>query len=262
MGQYGELAYDMSGAGASVVFLHGLTFDRRSWRPIIERLGPSVRSIAIDLPAHGDSGGKPASLDEVAAQIHELLAALAVERPIVVGHSMSGGLACLYAATNATRGVVVIDNGPDIRAFAQLARHLEPALRGEGFADAWQTFESNLGIERIPEPVRSLVLAGHEVTQEVVVGYWEMLLRSDPEDLQAWIDAELAKLTVPCLGVFGRPVTDQERERFRRLPDVQLEEWVGDGHFVHLVDPDRFAVRLRQFVDRCAPSTEPSTTVP
>jgi pimeloyl-ACP methyl ester carboxylesterase len=32
---------------------------------------------------------------------------------------------------------------------------------------------------------------------------------------------------------------------------VQLEEWPGDGHFVHLVDPGRFAARLRQFVDYC-----------
>ena len=243
------LAYETHGAGVPVVFLHGLTFDRRTWRPIIERLGGSVWSIAIDLPAHGESGGTPAPLDEIAAEVHELLGALAVERPIVVGHSMSGGLACLYAAANATRGVVVIDNGPDIRPFAQLAHQLEPALRGPGFANAWQMFESSLGLDRIPEPERSLVLATHEVKQDVVVGYWDMLLRADPADLQAWLDAEFPKIRVPCLGVFGRPVTDPERERFGWLPDVQLEEWVGDGHFVHLVDPDRFAVRLCQFID-------------
>jgi pimeloyl-ACP methyl ester carboxylesterase len=69
-------------------------------------------------------------------------------------------------------------------------------------------------------------------------------------ELQAWIDTILAEVNVPYLGVFGRPITDSERE-FERLPDVQLEEWAGDGHFVHLVDPDRFATRLRRFVDHC-----------
>jgi hypothetical protein len=39
------------------------------------------------------------------------------------------------------------------------------------------------------------------------------------------------------------PTTDGERERLGRLPDVQIEEWAGDGHFVHLVDPERFAIR-------------------
>jgi pimeloyl-ACP methyl ester carboxylesterase len=246
------LVYDVEGAGAPVVFLHGLTFDRRSWRPIIDRLGRSVRSIAIDLPAHGENGGGPAPLDHVAAQVHELLASLAVEQPIPVGHSMSAGLALVYASAYPTRGLVVVDNGPDVRPFAELVQRLEPVLRGPGFANAWQTFEHSLGLERIPEPVRSLVLATHRVKQEVVVGYWEMLLRADPAELQAWIDAEIIpKLDVPCLAVFGRPVTDRERERFGWLPDVQLEEWVSDGHFVHLVDPDRFASRLRRFVDHC-----------
>jgi pimeloyl-ACP methyl ester carboxylesterase len=248
-----KLAYDIDGEGVPVVFLHGLTFDRRSWRPIVERLGGSVRSISIDLPAHGESRGVPAPLEEIAAQLHELLASRAVERPIVVGHSMSGGLACIYAAAHPTRGLVVVDSGPDLRPFAELAHRLGPALRGPGFADAWRTFEASLGLERIPEPVRRVVLAGHRVDQDVVVGYWEPLLRTDPAALQAWIDAQvLPKVGAPCLAVFGRPVTERERERLARLEDVQLEQWPGDGHFVHLVDPDRFAARLRRFIAHCA----------
>jgi pimeloyl-ACP methyl ester carboxylesterase len=265
------LAYDIDGTGVPVVLLHGLTFNRRTWRPIVERLGASVRgqidgdaahrasvrSIAIDLPAHGDSGGTPGALDAVVAQLRELLEAVEVEAPIVVGHSMSGAFACLYAATYPTLGVAVIDNGPDIRPFAQLARHLEPVLRGPGFADAWQAFEASLGIERLPEPMRALVLANHDVKQDVVLGYWETMLQTDPSELQAWIDATFSKITVPFLGVFGRPVTDAERERLDRLPDLQIEEWVGDGHFVHLVDPDRFAGRLRTFVEHCAAPARP-----
>jgi pimeloyl-ACP methyl ester carboxylesterase len=248
-----ELAYEAEGAGTPVVFLHGLTFDRRSWRPIIERLGGSVWSIAVDLPAHGESRGVP-SFEQVPARVNELLASLAVERPIVVGHSMSAGLACLYASAYPTRGVVVVDEGPDVRPFAELVRRLEPALRGGRFAEVWPAFENSLGLERIPEPVRSLVLETHVVNPDVVVGYWDMLFRKDPADVQAWIDTIFVKIDVPCLGVFGRPISDGERERFGWLPDVQLEEWAGDDHFVHLVDPDRFATRLREFVRHCAGS--------
>ena len=246
-----SLAYDDEGAGIPVVFLHGLTFNRRTWRPIIDRLGGSVRSIAIDLPAQGESGGAPVALDEVAAQVHELLGPLAVERPVVVGHSMSGGLASLYATAYPTRGVVAVDNGPDMRPFAQLVQRLEAALCGPGFTEVWQTFEESLGIDRIPEPVRSLVLETHVVEQDVVIGYWQDALRTDPDELQTLIDARIRQLDVPYLGVFGRPITGSERERFGWLPDVQLEEWAGDGHFVHLVDPNRFATRLRHFVDYC-----------
>ena len=32
------LAYDIEGTGTPVVFLHGLTLSRRTWRPIIDQL--------------------------------------------------------------------------------------------------------------------------------------------------------------------------------------------------------------------------------
>ena len=165
---------------------------------------------------------------------------------------MAAGLAAFYAVAYPTRGIVFVDAGPELRPFIEVLQQVEPALRGPGFATAGQFFEETLGLELIPEPERSLVLSTHRVSQDVVVGYWETLLRADPAEFQAWLDAQiLPELDVPCLGVFGRPLTDGERERFERLPDFQLEEWTGDGHFVHLVDPERFTARLSRFVAHC-----------
>jgi len=241
-------------ASAAAAWKRGQMAGSARWKAMENSAGCSSakrRKMSATSPAHGETRGAPIRSEQVPARLHELLRSIAVDRPIVVGHSMSGGLACLYASGYPTRGVVVVDNGPDIRPFAQLVRRLEPALRGPGFQQAWATFEDTLGLDRIPQPVRSLVLATHQVNQDVVVGYFQMLPHTDPQELQAWIDTIIAKIDVPCLGVFGRPISHGERERFNRLPDVQLEEWTGDGHFVHLVNPDRFTARLRQFVDHC-----------
>lgn len=97
----------------------------------------------------------------------------------------------------------------------------------------------------------NLVLDTHKVNQDVVLGYWDQVLTTEPAELQAWIDDAAARIQVPCLAVFGRPATDGERERLGRLPDAQIEEWAGGGHFVHLVDPGRFAATLRTFVEHC-----------
>ena len=246
------LSFDDEGTGMPVVLLHGMTFDRRTWRPIVDRLDGAVRSIAIDLPAHGESGGRPVRLEQVAAQVHELLVSLAVEAPIVVGHSMSGGVAAFYAAAYPTAGVVFVDTGPEVKPFAELVHRLEPVLRGPQFPDVWQKFEDSLGLDLIPEPAHSLVLETHKVDQRVVLGYWDELLQTDPDTIQELVDAQIRAIDAPVLGVFGRLVTPGERERFGWLPDVELEEWVDGGHFVHLVDPDRFARRLREFTGRCA----------
>jgi pimeloyl-ACP methyl ester carboxylesterase len=247
-----ELAYDVDGTDTPVVFLHGLTFDRRMWRPIIERLDGSVMTIAIDLPGHGESGGEPAPLEKVADQLHELLTSLAVERPIMVGHSISGGLASIYASAYPVSGLVMVDQGLEVRPFAELLHCLAPVLRGPGFAGAWQTFESTLGLDLLPEPVRSLVLATHQVKQDVVLGYWDQVMTTDPAAFQESIDERMAAMTdVPCLAVLGRPLTGGEQQRFERLADIQIEVWDGNGHCVHLVDPGRFAATLSQFITRC-----------
>jgi pimeloyl-ACP methyl ester carboxylesterase len=246
-----RLAFDVEGSGAPVVFLHGLTFDRRTWRPILDRLDGAVRAVTIDLPAHGESAGPPKPLEPVAEQIHEVVTSLGIERPVVVGHSFGAALACLYTSTHPSLGLVTVDDGPEVQPFAEFLQRLAPALRGPHFAHAWETIEASLGLERIPEPVRSVVLESHEVNQSVVLGYWEQALSTDPAALQQHIDQQLPRIGAPWLAVFGRPVTAGERERLDRLADVRIEEWDDAGHFVHLVDPDRFTAHLRRFINHC-----------
>src|SRR3954469_15622044 len=172
-----ELAYDRSGAGIPVVFLHGLTFDRRSWRPIIDRLGDRVLSIAVDLPGHGESPGTGLPFEALAVLIRAQLDALGVERPVVVGHSMSGGLATLYAARPPVRGAVNVDNPPDVRRFAGLLHNLEPALRGDAFAETFgAVFQAGMGLDRLAADVRAAVLAGQRVRQDLVLAYWAQAL--------------------------------------------------------------------------------------
>jgi pimeloyl-ACP methyl ester carboxylesterase len=246
------LAFERSGAGVPIVFLHGLTFDRRTWRPIIERLGDDVCSLAVDLPAHGDSPGPPCDLADAAAQVHQLVDSLGIDDPVVVGHSMSGGVAMIYAASHPARGAVTVDSAVNLVPTAELVQRLEPALRGPGFARAFGPFQQSMGYDRIPEPLRSQVLAAQDVRQDVVLRYWDELMRSQPERLQARVEQLAAAIDVPVLAVFGRRLANDERDYLRRLvPGVQLEEWPDRGHFVHLAAADRFAARLRAFVDLC-----------
>src|SRR5215510_12673881 len=86
------------------VLLHGLTFDRRMWEPVLGALPLRHRAIALDLPGHGQSA------------------------PIVVGHSVGGAIAGIYGATYPTAAVVSVEAPIDVLPFAMTARAMEPQL--------------------------------------------------------------------------------------------------------------------------------------
>ena len=240
------LAYETHGTGTPVVLLHGLTFDRTSWRPIVQRFADDVQTIAIDLPAHGESAGPPCTLFDAAAQVRALVDELRIDRPIIVGHSIAGAIAMIYAASYPTRGVVDVDNRLDIRPFAAIVKQLEPALRGPGFAQAFEPFQRSMRLDLVREPLRQ------EIRHDVVVGYWDQLMRTDVAEVQGWVEQAAAAIDVPCLALFGQRLPDADRAYIAaHLPTAQVEEWDGAGHCLHLVEPDRFAARLRRFVDDC-----------
>jgi pimeloyl-ACP methyl ester carboxylesterase len=235
-----------------VILLHGLTFDRNSWAPIVERLGGGIRSVAIDLPGHGETGGPPRSLWDAAALVHDTVTELGIERPIIVGHSISGAIASIYAATYPALGVVNIDQPLDVRPFAMMLKAVWPVLSGPGFAAAFEPIQRSIALDRVPEPLRSQLLERQTVRQDLVLGYWEELMRLDPSETQARIDGVAGRIACPYLAIFGRTLAPAERDGLiARIGDVAIEEWVDGGHCVHLVDVERFTTRLRAFVELC-----------
>ncbi len=248
-----RLAYERHGDGIPVVFLHGLTFDRTTWRPIIERLGEDVCSIAFDLPGHGETGGEPCTLREAAVRVSAALRTMGVDEPVIVGHSISSGIASIYAASYPVRGLVNVDGTVDIRPIAALVQRLEPVLLSERFAAAFEPFQQSMGFEHVPEPLRTQVLGCQDIRQAVVLGYWQQLLRTDPSNLQEEIELEMERIAAPCLNVFGHALSDHERNYLHdHVSDVFIEEWPDRGHHVHLAEADRFAARLRSFIDQCS----------
>jgi len=86
------------GDGAPLVLLHGgIECGGTYWAPVVSKLAARHRVIVPDLPGLGES--EPATEVELAFAewFSELLRAACDEEPIVVAHSLTGGLAARYA---------------------------------------------------------------------------------------------------------------------------------------------------------------------
>jgi pimeloyl-ACP methyl ester carboxylesterase len=246
-----QLDYHCRGAGPPLLFIHGLTFDRSTWDPVIDQVTDRFTCLAVDLPGHGGSTGPVPMLDDIAVAIQNLLDDLEIGPPVVVGHSMGGAIAGSYTAHHAVRGLVMVDQAPYVRPFAALLHQLEPALRSENFRSAFEPIRQTIGVELLPEPQRSSILAAQRIEQDLILGYWDELLRTTPDELQARIDRDLNVISVPVLAVFGQTIDAATREHLlAHVPTAKIEEWAGLGHMVHLMEPNRFARRLAEFATR------------
>ncbi|MBV9279110.1 MAG: alpha/beta fold hydrolase [Chloroflexi bacterium] len=94
------LDYDISGSGAeTIVFIHALGVTREMWWPQVEHFQRDYRVVVYDAAGHDSpppTGGQP-SLADYAHDLHGLMLGLGIERPRLVGISMGGMLAQVYA---------------------------------------------------------------------------------------------------------------------------------------------------------------------
>ncbi len=114
-----DLHTTRTGAGPTVLFVHGLDSDADVWTPTIDLL-PDHTCVAVDLPGHGQSptSHDPADYerDAVLARLDELITDL--EPPVVlVGHSLGGYLGMAHALTRpgAIAAMVLVATGPGFR---------------------------------------------------------------------------------------------------------------------------------------------------
>ncbi len=94
------VSYRSCGHGPVIVLLHGIGSGAASWLACALALAPTHHVIAWDAPGYGDSSplAAPApSAADYAQQLHALLAALAVDQCVLVGHSLGAIMAAAFA---------------------------------------------------------------------------------------------------------------------------------------------------------------------
>jgi pimeloyl-ACP methyl ester carboxylesterase len=253
-----SLARHGSHTGPPVVMLPGPTDSWRSYRPVLERLVPSVHAIAVSARGHGDSD-KPADgyrIEDFATDVEAVLDALGIERAVLVGHSGSCPVARRVAIERPDRvaGLLLEASPTTLHGNAGLQAFVDSVvadLRDPIDADLARSFVSDTATDTLaPAFVDELVGELRKVPARVWREMFTALLGYDDT-------AELGRIRAPtCLiwgdadRIVGRAMQDA---LLAGIPGSELVVYPGVGHTPRWEDPARFAADLGAFVRRVAP---------
>jgi pimeloyl-ACP methyl ester carboxylesterase len=107
-----RLAFTRVGSGPPLVLLHALGLSRRAWDPVIPALAEHFDVLALDLPGFGESAPLPPQVEPspaaLAASVADLLDALGIRSPHLVGNSLGGWIALELAHLRPTTSLTLL----------------------------------------------------------------------------------------------------------------------------------------------------------
>jgi pimeloyl-ACP methyl ester carboxylesterase len=239
-GPAGTWAYDLWGdAGRPVVLLHGPMFDRTMWWPVAAELADDCTVVAVDLPGHGGSPSRSSYQPaELVADLARLIADLGRRQaPIVVGHSVSALLACLFGGHIRVRATVAVTQSLDIR----------PLAGGLSDSGNLRGLLPDARPDTVPAAYRDL--ATPDPDDRRLAAYLGWMADRTPQEVQRVVSDALRRIHTPHLSVFGDRPAHGYPEWLRHLvPSSRCVVYPHTGLFPHLHDVDRFAADLRELL--------------
>lgn len=139
----GAEATESTGDISTIVAIHGVTASHRCWDAVADRL-PAFRIVAPDLRGRGRSNALPgpSSLTQHADDIADVLDFMAIPRALVVGHSMGGHVAVVFAHRHSGRmsALLLIDGGVPLPLAAGVTTEMLVAALGPAADRLTMTF--------------------------------------------------------------------------------------------------------------------------
>ena len=259
VGEFNIHYYEGGPQGAeTILMIHGFGADKGNWLRFSRPLTARYHVIALDLPGFGDSSKPEASYD-VGTQVERLNAfakALGIHKLHLIGNSMGGHIAALYAARHPEEvlSVALLNNaGINAPQASELFKRLD---RGDANpllvrnADDFNNMLDFLFVEKPPLPeslkqyLAERAMASHDFNQKIFSQLRERYIPLEPE---------LAKIQVPTLLLWG----DQDQildvssikvmQPLLKQPSVVIMQ--ACGHLPMIERPEETAEHYQAFLD-------------
>jgi pimeloyl-ACP methyl ester carboxylesterase len=249
-------------AHPAVVFLHGGSAHAHWWDFTLPLLADRYRCIALDLRGHGDSA-RPAdgdyALGSHADDVCAAIDTLALQRPVVVGHSFGGFVAMVVAGRrgDTLAGLAIVDSRARIG--VRSARMLE-ALRKLPHPRWPDADEAVARFRLLPAatvaPAAVLAHVARHGMHQVADGTWTLkfdrraLAGAPAQDLAPHLSAARCPVLAVRAAHSEIVAADALAEFRAAVPGVEVAEIADAHHHVMLDQPAALAQVLADFLDR------------
>ena len=232
----------------NLVLVHGAGGSHIHWPAELRRL-PGANVYALDLPAHGRSGGHVrTTLQTYADTVHLFVLALGLQRAAVLGHSMGGAIVQLLALRRPEwiEKAIIMGSAARLRVQPDILEYLNPQTGQDGFKKAL-----DLICQRMygPQASRQMLLRGRQLLRAVspAVLYADYLACARFD-----ISAAVENIALPTLIICGsedRMVAPEESCGLsQRIPHAQLVTIRGAGHMMMIEKPSEVAEAVARFL--------------
>jgi pimeloyl-ACP methyl ester carboxylesterase len=251
------VAWHESGDGFPVVFVHGIPTGPALWRHVLP-LVDDARCLAFEMVGYADSipagRGRDISVGRQADYLLGWLDELGVDRAVLVGHDLGGGVAQIAAVRAPERcaglvltNTIAYDSWPipsarALRAAAPVLRRLPPAAVYPIMASMLARGHDDLGVARESLTVHRRPYARHDGAAALA----RQVASLDVDDTRSVAD-RLPQLELPARLVWGAGDQFQELSYGQRLArdlDAELTAIAGGKHFVPEDHPDEIAAAV------------------
>lgn len=257
--------------GLPIVLLHGSNADLHTWQKWADGLRADYRVIRFDQRGHGLTGAAPDGnyrTDAFVADVDAVADTLGLDKFVLAGNSMGGGIAARYAMVHPDKlaGLVLVDAGG-------------APVRREGGGNLAFTIARIPVLNRVFSQVlpRSLVEKSYRqsvsnqavVTPEAVDRYWELARypgnrgASMKRFKQGWTTfsaSQVAAIQTPALVMWGEEdllIPYAAAGWFMdHLPNATSVHYAGVGHIPMEEAPARSLADLRAWLAGLTPATD------
>ena len=266
-----KIAFTDEGSGEkTLVFIHGLSSNLKSWYKNVSALKADYRCIALDLPGYGKStkNSTTYSLKDNAGFLNSFIEIKTLTNVVLLGHSMGGQVAVitvLDAPENFINLVIVASAGIETfsekEAMVMKASYTTAIVEESTPEQIRNNFEMNF--YQFPEDAEFMVrerIAMRD-TDDMNI-YSEVVVNNIHAMLDEPIIDRLSSIEIPVLMIYGkndllipnkyfhpsqdiRSLVKDAKERISTLKVRLIDE---AGHFVNFEKPDEVNEEIKQFL--------------